>query len=271
MSPKEMLDLKNKLGLTYAMIAEKSGVPLSTVQKVLQGETRSPRYATLAALSDAIRELSPETGVYYDAAGKPVSGAVREALPVYRAKRQGEYTIEDYYELPDTVRAELIDGRLFYMEAPDRGHQFIAGEVYRQIANYIHENGGPCKPYISPVDVQLDRDDKTMVQPDVAIVCDPSIEKKRVIYGAPDLVIEVLSPSTAKKDMILKFRKYMKAGVKEYWVIDPEERIVTVYRFQDGPGFAFYDLFEKIPVRLYDGKLTICLEPIRDWLAETGE
>ena len=272
MSPDEMLRLKNELGLTYAMIAEKSGVPVSTVQKVLQGETKSPRYATLSALSDALREMRPRPGVYYDTEGKTVSGNVlREALPVYNVKQQGTYTIEDYYALPDNVRAELIDGRFFYMASPSRNHQFIAGEVHRQISNFIMENKGSCKPYISPIDVQLDQDDKTMVEPDVAIVCDPSIEKYRVIYGAPDFVLEVMSPSTSKKDATLKLRKYMQAGVREYWLVDPMEGMVTVYVFGDKPGFSFYDLFDEIPVRIYDGKLTICLKPIRDWLTDLAE
>ncbi len=99
------------------------------------------------------------------------SNELREEM-TYRVRREGEYTVEDYHKLPDDPRVELMDGRFYVMEAPSYLHQKIAGEIYRQIANFIVEQGGNCEPMIAPVDVQLDCDEKTMVQPDIAILCD---------------------------------------------------------------------------------------------------
>lgn len=172
----------------------------------------------------------------------------------------GEYTIDDYLALPDDVRYELIDGVLIKMDSPTSDHQRIAGYLYHKIYSYIEERGGNCIPYIAPLDVQLDEDNRTMVQPDVIILCTPEKDIKKRLFGAPDFVAEVLSPSTKNKDMVLKLSKYMNAGVREYWILDPQSRRVLTYWF--GPaeseiGFATYTMFEDIPVRLYSGDCTI--------------
>ena len=108
--------------------------------------------------------------------------------------------------------------------------------------------------------MQLDEDNRTMVQPDVIILCTPEKDIKKRLFGAPDFVAEVLSPSTKNKDMVLKLSKYMNAEVREYWILDPQSRRVLTYWF--GPaeseiGFATYTMFEDIPVRLYSGDCTI--------------
>ena len=129
-------------------------------------------------------------------------------------KKQGEFTVEDYLTLPDDLRVELIDGYFFEMSAPLTPHQIIARDITLQLTNYIKANKGKCVPLMAPCDVQLDRDDKTMVQPDVLIVCDRSKITKERIIGAPDFIVEVLSESTKKKDMTIKLNKYSDAGVK---------------------------------------------------------
>ena len=122
---------------------------------------------------------------------------------------------------------------LFRSAAPNTFHQLIAGELYRQIANYIVEQDGACTPFISPVDVQLDNDEKTMLQPDIAIVCNPGQIVRRNIMGAPDFVLEVISPGSRRKDYIIKLHKYEDAGVREYWLVDPNQKVVLVYFFED--------------------------------------
>ena len=114
------------------------------------------------------------------------------------------------------MRVELIDGVIYDVETPTFDHQKIVGEIYRQIANYILDNNGQCEAGISPIDVQLDCDDRTMVQPDVLILCDEKKIMKWGIMGAPEFVAEVLSPSTKRKDCLKKLNKYEEAGVKEY-------------------------------------------------------
>ncbi|MCD7841088.1 MAG: Uma2 family endonuclease, partial [Lachnospiraceae bacterium] len=143
---------------------------------------------------------------------------VSEALAEYAvSKHQGEYSLEDYLALPDDQRVELIDGVFYDMAAPTLIHQAIGSRVWRSFDAYIGKNLGSCMAFTAPVDVQLDCDDKTIVQPDVLIICEPSKLRRERVYGAPELVVEVLSPSTSKKDRLLKLTKYKKAGVREYW------------------------------------------------------
>ena len=202
MTIEEMKDKKKEKGYSYEQMADLSGIPLGTIQKIFSGETKSPRYDTLIALEQLFTE--------------PLE--VRETASCYNADRNGSYTLDDYYALPDDQRVELIDGYFYTMLSPTFGHQSIAGEIHRQIANYIMDNGGSCRPFIAPVDVQLDCDNKTMVEPDVGIVCDTSKIKRFGIYGAPDFLVEVISPSTKKRDYTLKLSKYIEAGGRGYWV-----------------------------------------------------
>lgn len=145
----------------------------------------------------------------------------------------------DYLTWPDDVRCELIDGVAYLMSpAPDLAHQDVAGEIFRQAANALR--GKPCRPFIAPVDVRLPKqaeaDDKidTVVQPDVLVVCDNGKLDRRGVRGAPDWIVEVVSPSTAGHDQIRKRKIYEAHGVREYWLIHPIDRVLTVYRLSDG-------------------------------------
>lgn len=145
----------------------------------------------------------------------------------------------DYLAWPADVRYELIDGEAYLMApAPDLAHQDVAGEIFRQVANAME--GRPCRPFIAPVDVRLpkqaeaDESVDTVVQPDVFVVCDAGKLDRRGVRGAPDWVVEVLSPSTASHDQILKRKLYERHGVQEYWLIHPVDRVLTVYRLENG-------------------------------------
>lgn len=142
--------------------------------------------------------------------------SVKEESGYYVAtkKEQGEYTIEDYRKLPEDESAELIDGTIYDMVAPLSVHQLLASKIYSSLVGYIEKNQGACIPMFAPVDVQLDQDDKTMVQPDLMIVCDRKKLTRQGVFGAPDFIIEILSESTRKKDSYLKLMKYQKAGAK---------------------------------------------------------
>lgn len=192
---------------------------------------------------------------------------VEEAAPKYYAK-QGEYTLEDYYALPEDVRAELIDGILYYFSAPTTIHQEIVGNLFAQLVAQIGRKNGKCKVFVSPIDVQLDCDDKTMVQPDVLILCDLDKQKKQVIYGAPDFVVEILSPSTRKKDLTIKHRKYLNAGVREYWIVDPKEKRLITYDFENGEKVGSYPFTENVGLAIYDGKITVDLTELAEIVNE---
>lgn len=149
------------------------------------------------------------------------------------------YTYSDYQRWPDEVRYELIDGDAFLMApAPLVVHQDMAFEIARQLANALE--GAPCRVLIAPVDVRLPQGDEadeavdTVVQPDVLLVCDPAKIDRRGVRGAPDWVLEVISPSTALRDQNTKRRLYERAGVREYWLIHPTDRTLTVYQLRDG-------------------------------------
>lgn len=176
------------------------------------------------------------------------------------------------------------------MASPGRTHQIIAGQIYYQLSSYIYSHDGPCTPFIAPSDVRLDRDDFTVVQPDVYIVCkkedtenskdngedaEGSPEHKTFFNdigknipdyhdGAPDFVAEVLSPSTRAKDMTIKAEKYRKAGVREYWIVDPYKEKVIVFQYGEEPDISIFGMNETIPVGIYDGKCRIDFAQIRE-------
>ena len=249
MTINEMKEKKKEKGYTYAQMSVLSGVPLGTIQKIFSGETESPRYDTLQALEQLFSEKS----------------TVCEETS-YQAGRNGSYTLDDYYALPDEQRVELIDGYFYDMSAPTFHHQSIGGEIYRQIANYILERKGSCRPFIAPVDVQLDCDNKTIVEPDVMIVCDRDKLYKNRIYGAPDFILEVLSKSTRRRDMVIKLQKYANAGVKEYWMVDIEGRRVFVYIFIIENYPVIYGFDSKVPVYIWGGQCEIDFSEVYNYI-----
>ena len=155
MTIEQMRERKQELGYTYEQIADLSGVPLGTVQKVFGGVTASPRYDTLRALEQVFQKKEP---MYVKESALPYEAEAR------REKRQGEYTVEDYRALPEEQRMELIDGVLYDMAAPTGIHQLIGGEIYAVLRDYIRTQKGKCLPMYAPIDVQLDCDEKTIVQ-----------------------------------------------------------------------------------------------------------
>lgn len=257
MTLSEMKERKKELGYSYEKIADWSGVPLSTVQKVFSGVTQSPRYDTLRAIEEVLTD-------------EPAM-AVREAAVQYGRpieKKQGEYTTADYYAWPEDERIELIDGVIYDMSAPSWVHQDIIGEIAYALKKYIKENNGKCKVGVSPVDVQLDRDHKTMVQPDIMVICKRNIINKKSVFGAPDMIIEVLSKSTRKKDMTVKLNKYVNAGVREYWMVDLEKDSIIVYDIENDMTISIYTFEDKVPVKIFDDQCLIDFKGIKAYLEE---
>ncbi len=154
-------------------------------------------------------------------------------------RKTEHYTYADYQTWPDDTRYELIDGVAYAMApAPTRTHQSLVLELARQIATAL--KGKPCQAFVAPFDVRLfaadaaDEQVDTVVQPDVLVVCDPDKVDERGVRGAPDWVAEVLSPGSAARDQIVKLALYERAGVREYWLLHPTDRLVTVYRLEAG-------------------------------------
>ncbi len=167
--------------------------------------------------------------------------------------RTNIYTEEDYYNLPENVRAELIDGQIYYMSAPSRIHQEILMFLSKTIANYIDSKKGPCKVYPAPFAVKLfSEDDKNVVEPDISVICDPNKLTDRGCTGAPDWVTEIVSPGNPGHDYIRKLNLYADAGVKEYWIIDPDKKRIFVYFLEKAFEVETYTLLDKIKVNIYD-------------------
>ncbi len=258
MTLEEMKQIKQERGYSIAQLAELSGIPVGTLQKIFSGETEHPRYATLQALE---RVLAEDKG-NYSFGGR--TSKVEDAL-IYEfgdSKRQGEYTLEDYYNLSDERRVELIDGVIYDMASPTFVHQHILGEFFVAIRQFITSKKGDCLPMMAPVDVRLDCDDKTMVQPDVLILCDKSKICKWGIMGAPDFCLEIVFESTSRKDYIKKLQKYTEAGVKEYWILDPIRKVLMTYNWKDNYMPHMHPLEGKVGMVLYDEELQIDLDAI---------
>lgn len=261
MTVSKLKERKKELGYTNEMIAEKSGVPLSTVQKIFSGATKHPRYDTLLELTKALSQYSYVGEAYIvqeEAAEYSVEYENRfEADSYERWPRQGHYTLNDYFALPDEIRVELIDGVIYDMTAPRRTHQAILRELAFAFRQCIIDAESDCSVLFAPRDVKLFDDNRNMYQPDILITCDKSKDLEDYYDGAPELVVEILSPSTRRKDFLVKTRNYERAGVREYWIVDPQNRKVLVFFFDEDKLPVTYDFGDKIPVRISEGKCII--------------
>jgi len=253
----QMKERKQVLGYSNEQLALLSGVPESTIQKIFSGTTRSPRRKTLEKLDAILRVKDGDSYVFTYT--NDTSKVAETANPYYIAqKRQGEYTVDDYEALPDERRVELIDGVIYDMSAPSTIHQIIQGEIAAQLRQYIRANGGKCVSFVAPTDVQIDCDKFTMVQPDVFVVCNRDLITKKRIIGAPDFIIEIISPSTKSKDMGVKLEKYADSGVKEYWLVNPDKMRISVHYFadEDEPP-RIYPFKSRVPVSIFGGECFI--------------
>lgn len=163
------------------------------------------------------------------------------------------YTEDDYYNLPKNIRAELIDGQFYNLAAPNRIHQKISGELYIVISEYMKTKNGQCQVYYAPFAVKLLQDARTIVEPDISVICDPGKLTDRGCTGAPDWIIEISSPGNPGYDYVRKLNLYMNAGVREYWIVNPQKQTILVYFF-DHPDFDVwqYTFRDKIKVNIYD-------------------
>ena len=290
----EIREKKAACGYTNEQLAKISGVPLGTLQKILGNVTKSPRYETLRALSavfegtpvkrnagarkvdyrEEMAKTKPEPEMLMFCDSHPLPNPANPIIAVnwHEYDRQGTYTLEDYLALPDEQRVELIDGVIYDMSSPSAPHQLIGGEVYTLIKDFIKRKKGKCIPFMAPMDVQIDCDNRTIVQPDVMIICDRDKINRNRIFGAPDFVMEALSPSTKNKDFFVKGKKYFEAGVKEYWMVDPMKKEILAFDFRtEDINMTVYSFEDKVPVLLYDGELEIDFREIRDYISFLDE
>ena len=301
MTIQEMLRKKQELGLTYEEISKRSNVPVPTIKRVLKGTTKAPRIDTILALEKAFRpahmqnpisymDAMPESSTLHetpadygvslnyqrDSAAIDIYSQEKEhtSYPLLPYKKQGEYTEEDRDKLPDECRTELIDGVLYDMASPSYVHQIISGEIYFQLRSQIEKCGQDCLIFTAPSDVKISYDGRNILQPDLYIICDiEMIKNGKQTVGPPPFIIEILSPSTRGRDMLLKSYKYAVSGVKEYWIVDPEQRAVTVRDYEidpQGTEYGSYTFNDIVPVAISGGHCIVDFSSIRDLLNRFG-
>ena len=171
------------------------------------------------------------------------------------------YTIDDIYALPEGKRAEIIDGQIYDMAPPSYQHQRLVMELSATLRNYIKSKGGSCEVVPAPFAVFIKEDDSNYVEPDISVICDKKKLSNRGCEGAPDFVIEVVSPSSRKMDYNRKNALYSDAGVREYWIVDPERERTTVYRYEKDAAPIIIPFATYVKVGIY-GDLKICISDL---------
>lgn len=166
-------------------------------------------------------------------------------------RKEELYTIDDIYALPDGERAELIDGKIYYMAPPNTRHQRLVSDLHYQIKDYIKRNNGEFEVFPSPFAVFLNEDDTNYVEPDISVICDRDRISEKGCNGAPDWVIEIVSPSSKPRDYMTKLFKYRMAGVREYWIVDPDKEMTTVYSFEKD-AVEQYSFGNEVPVGIWE-------------------
>lgn len=240
----DLKKLKEEAGMTNSEIAELSGIPFSTVNKIFSGATKNPRYATLLAIEQVLSSKEKLPFTYDGIREEPMM--VRESAVPYRYSAR-DYGEEDIEKLSEGTLAELINGKLYMLSAPSRKHQYISGRLFYTIMSHIFANKGKCEVYTAPFDVRLFKDSRTVVQPDISVICDPDMLTDKGCSGAPDWIAEIVSVSNSSHDYVRKLMQYQKAGVREYWIVDPYQELVSVYNFEDPHRTEQYAWEDDVP------------------------
>ena len=175
--------------------------------------------------------------------------------------REKFHTIKDIYSLPEGQRAELIDGDMYMMAPPSRIHQKLVMQLSRIISNYVADKGGSCEVYPAPFAVFLEADDKTYVEPDISVICDRDKLNDKGCAGAPDWIIEIVSPSTQRMDYLTKLFKYRTAGVREYWIVNPIKGTVQLYSFEGEEDSIQSSFSDSITSTIFKD-FSICIEDL---------
>lgn len=162
------------------------------------------------------------------------------------------FTLEQYENLPENIRAEVFDGIIYNMASPSEVHQTISMELATILNNYIKRKNGPCKAFHAPFDVKLNDNPLTIVQPDLMIIFDKNKLDGKKCNGAPDFIIEIVSPGNQMDDYIRKLYYYKKYGVREYWIVDPQKKIITVNYFEGEIVNVQYSFYSTIKVNIYE-------------------
>ena len=293
MTVEEIRKRKKRLKLTTQQLAILAELPLGTVSKILTGETKNPSYLTIEKLEATIEkeEMLARVEAYQKAMHQyflehpedegnqkkfeeiyrkvnrlndaPIPYAVpKDEEPVMYgslALQDQRMTINELSKMGESRDLQLINGQLVVSEMAGVSHQRMVKRLGRAISDFVEKKQGICEVFDVGVNVYLDEDEYTLVIPDLAVVCNPSQITERGVDGAPDWVIEVVSPSTRQNDYHKKLHKYMDAGVREYWIVDMDRRMVSVCINGEPMQVTIYSFDDEIPVHIYGGDLCISI------------
>lgn len=290
----EMKRIRTEKNMSYEEIAIKSGVSISSVQKIFGSDNSNPRKSTLEKLNKAFNpvdtynfdrknpryQLPDKDKNYYVAEttryniygkGKMVSGS-GESLHTLSG-----YTYDDYMamELPEGKRVEVIDGVVYDLAVPSPSHQAILSYLNTYLSNELRKRKKRCLSFPAPYDVRLDFDEgpTTVVQPDILIKCskDHKVDEDgNELPWVPSFVLEILSPATRSKDMFVKTKKYKESGVVEYWMIDEKAKQVVKYNFEKDT-IKIYGFDAKIGLDIFDGDIKVDMKDLQDYLDEYAD
>lgn len=179
-------------------------------------------------------------------------------MPLLKTK---SYTIDDIYALPDGKRAELLDGKIYDMVPPSPLHQELVAVLTTSLQNYVAKKHGNCKIYPASFAVFIKEDDSNYVEPDISLVCDHNKISNRGCEGAPDFIIEIVSPSSRKMDYSTKNALYADAGVREYWIVDPARERTTIYRYEEDVAPVIIPFGDTIKLKIYED-FQICISDL---------
>ncbi|MDE7417180.1 MAG: helix-turn-helix domain-containing protein [Lachnospiraceae bacterium] len=228
--------LRNTLGLTQQQFANKLSLKRNTIATYEQGKI-NPSDVSISLLC---REFDVNETWLREGSGDMFKHS--DNMPL----QQGRCcTVKDFYNMPGYIRAELISGQVIYMAAPSTMPQIISSELHFAINSYIKSKGGHCRVLTSPISVQLRPEDDTILQPDISVICDTGKLTDNGCIGAPDWIIEIVSPSNPSHDYITKLGIYHDAGVREYWTVDAQNNEIHVYNMDSGAfitkTYSFHD------------------------------
>ncbi len=287
----EIRERKKRLKLTTYQLALLADLPQGTVSKILTGETKNPSYLTIEKIDETLQqeEMKARLEAYTTAMKQYFSehpednGNQKKFEEIYRSEnnlndapipfavpkdddtgiygnlalQNNKMTASQLGKMGESRDLQLIDGAVIISEMAGVSHQRMVKKLGRAISDFIDANNGKCEVFDLGVNVYLNEDEYTLVIPDIAVICNEKQIDEKGIQGAPDWVIEVVSPSTRHIDYHKKLYKYMDAGVREYWIVDIDRQMVSVCINGEPMQVTIYSFAEEIPVSIYDGKLNV--------------
>lgn len=249
MTISDIKQLKERDGMTNEQISESTGIPFDIICKWFSGELEEPKYMT----PREFEEFLTERGIpfcYDETKGYPC--ILREEAVAYNFEAR-QYYRGDLENPCDVISVEVIDGKIHTMSTPSRMHQFLVTKLLIRIGNHIEKKRGKCHVYPAPFGVRLFSDDETWVEPDILVICKKNIMTDSGCDGAPDLIVEIVSPNNVFHDYVTKLVKYQQAGVREYWIVDPTNERITLYHFQNTVPKVEYTYEDTISSNVLEG------------------